>query len=71
MLIVAFYQDRILNYQVWPKNINVNGEIIYMILSDYVWLIIYEYGIHNPIILMDNAKPHYYEIFMNFLVERE
>ena len=71
MLIVAFYQDRILSYQVLPKNTNVNGEVFYLFLSDYVWPSVHEYAIHKPIILMDNAKPHYHEIVMNFLVERK
>jgi hypothetical protein len=29
MLIVAFYQDRILTYQVLPKNTNVNEEVFF------------------------------------------
>jgi hypothetical protein len=71
MLIVAFYQDRILTYQVLPKNTNVNEEVFFKFLSDYVWPSVHEYAIHKPIILMDNAKPHYNEMVMNFLVERK
>jgi len=71
MLIVAFYQDRILSYQVLPKNTNVNGDVFFTFLSDYVWPSVHEYTIHKPIILMDNAKPHFNQLVMDFLVGRK
>ena len=36
MQIVTFYQDRILSYQVLPKNTNVNGKVFFRFLSDHV-----------------------------------
>ncbi len=67
-MIIAFYQNLILAYQVLSKNTNVNFEVYLDFLSQVILPAIKQLQNHRPIILHDNVKPHKHSKLQNFFV---
>jgi transposase len=58
MLIVALHQNRILEYQILPKNTNVDHNIYLHFLTNKLLPAVKQKKIRSPLILHDNARPH-------------
>jgi hypothetical protein len=58
MMIVAFHQNRVIAYQILPKNTNVNFEVHLNFLSQVLHRETNKHRIGRPFILHDNATPH-------------
>ncbi len=67
MMIVAFYQNRVLSYQILPKYQTVNKDIYVQFLERVILAYIQRHRIRHPIILHDNARPHKHQNVKDFL----
>ncbi len=67
-MIIAFYQNLILAYQVLSKNTNVDFEVYLDFLSQVILPAIKQLRIHRPIILHDNARSHKHSKAQDFFV---
>jgi hypothetical protein len=66
-MIVAFYQNRVLGYQILPKYQTVNKDIYVQFLERVILPYIQRHRIRHPIILHDNARPHKHQNVKDFL----
>jgi hypothetical protein len=66
VMIVAFHQNRVLVYQVLPKNTNVNFEVYLDFLSEVLHRETNKHRIARLLILHDNATPHKYRKVQGF-----
>ena len=67
MMIVAFQQNRIIAYQILPKNTNVNFEVYLNFLSQVLHREINKHRVTRPLIIHDNATPHKHHKVQEFL----
>ena len=66
MLIAAVHQNRIIAYQVLPKNTYVNHNIYHDFLEQHLLPEVKRQRIRSPLIIHDNARPHKHEDITNF-----
>jgi len=58
MIIAAVHQNRIIAYQILPKNKTVNHGVYLEFLEQYLLPEVKRQRIRSPLILHDNARPH-------------
>jgi hypothetical protein len=70
MMIVAFHQNRVIAYQILPKNTNVNFEVYLNFLSQVLHRETNKHRIGRPFILHDNATPYKHQKVQEFKQHR-
>ncbi len=66
MMIVAFYQNQVLGYQILAKYQTVNNDVYVQFLERVILPYIQRHRIRHPIILHDNARPHKHQNVKDF-----
>lgn len=70
LLVAAFHQDQLLTYEILPNNQYMNGERFLAFLRNTLYPAIRRKKLVRPLILMDNARPHFARIVKEYIEER-
>ena len=70
LLVAAFHRDQLLTYEILPENQYMNGERFLAFLRNTLYPAIRQKRLVRPMILMDNARPHFARIVTEYIEER-
>ena len=68
---VAFYDHRVLTYEVLEDGETMTGNRFQTFLQNSLYPVIRRRHIQHPIILMDNARPHFANVVTEYMDLRE
>jgi transposase len=71
MAVVAFYDHRVLTYEVLNGGETMTGVRFQAFLQNSLYPVIRRRHIQHPIILMDNARPHFANVVTEYMDLRE
>ncbi len=71
MMILAVQGHKVIAHDILPQGETVDGQRFRCLLIESLRLKLIQAGIHHPVILMDNAKPHYHHIVTEYLQRRD
>jgi hypothetical protein len=70
-MILAFQGNRTITYEILDKGENVDGDCFKRFLKRTLRPALTCSHILHPIIIMDNARPHYHQDVMDYIDRRE
>jgi transposase len=71
MMILAVYNHRVIAYDILGEGETVDGNRFKRFLIETLRPKLIQVRVDNPVILMDNAKPHYHRVVTDFLMRRD
>jgi hypothetical protein len=67
MMMLAVQSHKVIAHDILPQGETVDGQRFRRFLIESLCPNLIQTGIHHPVILMNNAKPHYHHIVTEYL----
>ena len=71
MMTLAVQDHKVIAHDILPEGETVDGQCFKRFLIESLRPKLIQAGIHHPVILMDNARPHYHHIVTEYLQRRD